>query len=546
MYAEGAEADFLGEFDYIIVGAGSAGCLLANRLSADPACKVLLIEAGGEDDWMWLHIPVGCLYTINHPRVDWCFKTEPESGLNNRIMDYPRGRVLGGSSSINGMIYMRGQAADYDAWRDMGNPGWGWEDVLPCFKAHEDFAFGADPFHGSGGEWRVEGPRVRWEILDAVRNAGVELGIPKIEDFNRGDNEGSGYFHVNHKNGKRWNAAQGFLRPILKRPNLSLLTRAHARRLRIEGGRCEGVEFWQADRLKFASCTGEKSEVILAAGTIGSPQLLQLSGIGPGSLLREHGLEVKSDLPGVGENLQDHLQLRMSFKISNTLTVNQLANSMISKVKMAAEYFLFKQGPMTMGPSQLGIFARSNPALPTPDLQFHVQPLSLGDYSDGLDSFAAFTASACDLRPESRGSVRIKSFDSRIAPEIRLNYLSTQADQDKAIAALRLTRRLAATRALSRFAPQEFRPGSSFQTDAELIKAAGAIGTTIFHPVGTCKMGPRNDSTAVVDNRLRVRGVGGLRVVDASIMPTIISGNTAAPAMMIGEKGAALILEESR
>ncbi len=538
-----SNAERIGAFDYVIVGAGSAGCILANRLSADPACKVLLLEAGGEDNWMWIHIPVGCLYTINHPRADWCFKTEPEPGLNQRVVNYPRGRVLGGSSSINGMIYMRGQSGDYDAWRQMGNPGWGWEDVLPCFKAHEDYGPGTDPMHGSGGEWRVEAPRIRWEILDAFRDAGVELGIPKIDDFNRGDNEGSAYFHVNHKNGKRWNAAQGFLRPVMNRPNLSLLTRAHAKALRIEGGRCTGVEFWQTDRLKFAACN---DEVLLAAGTIGSPHLLQLSGIGPGPLLSEHGVSVKAELPGVGENLQDHLQLRMSFSVSNTRTVNDLANSLFGKAKMAAEYFLFKQGPMTMGPSQLGVFAKSDPTLAAPDLQFHVQPLSLDKYGGGLDSFPAFTASACDLRPESRGSVRIKSTDSRTAPELRLNYLSTPADRRKAATALRLTRRLAATRALSRFAPQEFRPGLEIQSEDELIKAAGDIGTTIFHPVGTCKMGPDSDRMAVVDHRLRVRGVGGLRVIDASIMPTIISGNTAAPAMMIGEKGAALIREDRR
>jgi choline dehydrogenase len=531
----------LGEFDYVIVGAGSAGCVLANRLSADPQARVCLLEAGGRDSYIWIHIPIGYLYTQNNPKTDWCFKTEAEDGLNGRALNYPRGRVLGGCSAINGMIYMRGQARDYDHWRQLGNVGWGWDQVLPLFTRSEDFYLGADAVHGAGGEWRVEDMRLRWEILDAFQEAAAQVGIPKTEDFNRGDNEGCGYFHVNQKRGVRWTTAKAFLRPVRDRPNLTVITRAQATRLRLEGRRAVGVEA----RVRGAKATvGARREVILASGAIGSPQLLQLSGIGPGALLQGHGIPVAHALEGVGANLQDHLQVRLAFKVKNTKTVNEQANSLLGRIAMGLEYFLFKRGPLTMAPSQLGAFAKSDPALETPDLEYHVQPLSLDKFGDPLHPFPAFTASVCNLRPESRGTVHIKSPDPFAAPAIRPNYLSTATDRRVAAEAIRLTRRIAAAPALARFEPQEFKPGPEFQSDAELATAAGDIGTTIFHPVGTAKMG--QDESAVVDARLRVRGIESLRVADASVMPTITSGNTNAPTMMIAEKAAEMIEEDRR
>ncbi len=529
----------IGPFDYIVVGAGSAGCVLANRLSADPAIKVLLLEAGGKDDYIWIKIPVGYLKTQNNPRTDWCFKTEPEPGLNGRALNYPRGRVLGGCSSINGMLYLRGQARDYDQWRQMGNDGWGWDDVLPYFKRHEDYAAGADDAHGAGGEWRVEGQRLSWEILDAFREACAETGIRKTEDFNRGDNEGCGYFLVNQRRGVRWNAASGFLHPIARRPNLTVLTHAQAKALRFDGKRCIGIEFWRGDTATSAEASGE---VILAAGAIGSPHLLQLSGIGPGDALIRHGIAVRHDLPGVGGNLQDHLQIRCAYKVRNTRTMNERANSLVGRIGMGLEYFLLKRGPLTMAPSQLGAFAKTDASFETPNVEYHVQPLSLDKFGDPLHPFPAFTASVCNLRPRSRGEVRLRNADAKAPPIIRPNYLADPEDRRIAAEAIRLTRRIAAAPALAKFAPEEFRPGASLATDEELAKAAGDIGTTIFHPVGTCKMGA--DSMAVVDDRLRVRGLAGLRVVDASIMPTITSGNTNAPTMMIAEKGAAMVLRE--
>ena len=537
----GGDGRSLGEFDYVIVGAGSAGCLLANRLSADPDQRVALLEAGGKDSYLWIHIPIGYLYTQNNPRTDWCFQTEPEAGLNGRALAYPRGRVLGGCSSINGMIYMRGQARDYDLWRQLGNAGWGWDDILPHFKRAEDFYRGADAMHGAGGEWRVEDLRLSWEILDAFRDAAAEVGIPKVDDFNRGDNEGCGYFHVNQKRGVRWTTAKAFLRPVRKRPNLRVLTHAQALRVRLDGRRATGVEL--RDRAGLASVTARR-EVILAGGAIGSPQLLQLSGIGPGALLRDVGVPLVHELMGVGENLQDHLQIRTAFKVSGTRTMNERANSLMGRLAMGLEYALFRRGPLTMAPSQLGAFAKSDAARETPDLEYHVQPLSLEKFGDPLHPFPAFTASVCNLRPESRGSVRIRSPEPTAAPAIRPNYLATARDRKVAAEAIRLTRRICAAPALSRFRPEEFKPGPELTGDDELAKAAGDIGTTIFHPVGTAKMG--RDDRAVVDERLRVHGIERLRVIDASIMPTITSGNTNAPTMMIAEKAAGMIREDRR
>jgi choline dehydrogenase len=534
--------DPAGDFDYIIIGAGTAGCVLANRLSADPSKRVLLLEAGGNDRYVWIHIPVGYLYTMSNPRTDWCFMTESEPGLNGKVLNYPRGKVLGGCTAINGMIYMRGQARDYDHWRQLGNTGWGWDDVLPYFKRSEDHWKGKDDFHGAGGEWRVEPPRVDWEILDVFRDAAAECGIPKVDDFNRGTNEGCGYFEVTQKSGVRWTAAKGFLRPARRRPNLLVQTEAQVKRLVIEGRRCTGVEFLHKGGVKTANA---RAEVILSAGSIGSPHILQLSGIGPGEWLRDAGIEVLHELPGVGGNLQDHLQLRLVYKVKNTLTLNERAKGIFGRAGMAWEYALFRRGPMTAAPSQLGCFARSDPSFDTPNLEYHVQPLSLDKFGEALHPFPAFTASVCNLRPTSRGHVRIRSAEPSTHPAIQLNYLSTEEDRRVAADAIRLTRRIVGAEALRRFEPEEYRPGPEFQSDAELAKAAGDIGTTIFHPVGTCKMGPAEDALAVVDPELRVHGLEGLRIADASIMPTITSGNTAAPTVMIGEKAADLVLARS-
>ena len=537
----------LDAFDFVIVGAGTAGCLLANRLSADPRNRVLLLEAGGRDDWIWIHIPVGYLYCIGNPRTDWCYRIEPDPGLNGRAILYARGRVLGGSSSINAMLYLRGQARDYDEWaRLCGDPAWSWQSALQTFKYSEDHWRGANEFHGGrtpedapGHEWRVERQRLSWEILDAFRDAALEAGIAKIDDFNCGDNAGSSKFEVNQRSGVRVSSAKAFLRPALSRPNLSVITDAQVNRLRIEGRRVLGVEFLQDGAQCFAPA---RRETILSAGSIGSPQILQLSGVGPGALLQQHGIAQVHELP-VGENLQDHLQLRAAFKVRNVLTLNTMANSWWGKAKMALEYAFYRTGPLTMAPSQLGAFVRSDPAQSTPNLEFHVQPLSLDKFGDPLHPFPAFTASVCNLRPASRGHVRIKSADPRIAPALTLNYLSAPEDQAIAVQSLRLARRVVlGTEVMKKYAPEEFLPGPSFQTDAELVKAAGNVGTTIFHPVGTCRMGRGDDTAAVVDPQLRVRGMEALRVIDASIMPTITSGNTNSPTLMIAERGAQLVL----
>jgi len=528
-------------FDYIIVGAGTAGCLLANRLSADPNISVLLLEAGGKDNYHWIHIPVGYLYCISNPRTDWCFITDAEPGLAGRSLAYPRGKVLGGCSSINGMIYMRGQARDYDLWRQMGCTGWGWDDVLPYFKKTEDYYLGPDEMHGAGGEWRVEEARVRWEILDAFQKAAEAIGIPRTDDFNRGNNEGSSYFKVNQRRGIRWNASKAFLRPIRHRRNLRIETNAHARRLLIEDLTARGVEFDQLGATRYAHA---RREVILAAGAIGSPHLLELSGIGNGEALQKAGIPVLLERPGVGENLQDHLQLRCAYKVSGIRTLNERAGRLMGKMAIALEYAISRSGAMSMAPSQLGMFTRSDASYETPNLEYHVQPLTLEKFGEPLHAFPAFTASVCNLKPDSRGSVHAASPDFRKQPAIRPNYLSTETDRQVAADAIRLTRRIVTQEPLKPYRPEEFKPGPDFQTEEELVQAAGLIGTTIFHPVGTCQMGA--DQESVVDPALKVRGVSRLRIADASVMPTITSGNTNSPTLMIAEKAADLILTDAR
>lgn len=536
-----SEPQSIGTFDYIIIGAGSAGCVLANRLSDNPANRVLLLEAGGKDNYIWVKIPVGYLYCIGNPRTDWMMKTEAEAGLNGRSLVYPRGRILGGCSSINGMIYMRGQSRDYDHWRQLGNTGWGWDDVLPYFMRSEDNAAGADDLHGEGGEWRVESQRLSWEILDAFHDACLSAGIPATDDFNRGNNEGVGYFKVNQRRGLRWSSATAFLKPALKRRNLKVLTNAQVDSLQMDGRRVTGVHFRHGNVLKSATAEGD---TILSAGAIGSPQIMQLSGIGPAALLGRHGITVRHELPGVGSNLQDHLQIRAIYRVGNTVTLNERASSLFGRARIALEYALRRSGPMSMAPSQLGVFTKSDAALDTPDLQYHVQPLSLDAFGQPLHDFPAITASVCNLRPQSRGSVTIRSADPADKPMIQPNYLSTPGDRMVAANSLRLTRRIMAQAPLAPFTPQEYLPGVEFNSDDDLANKAGDIGTTIFHPVGTARMG--SDADAVVDDQLRVHGIDGLRVVDASIMPTITSGNTNSPTVMIAEKGADMILKQAR
>ena len=534
----------IGRFDYVVIGAGSAGCLVANRLSADLRRKVLVLEAGGKDDWIWFHIPVGYLYAIGNPRADWLFKTEPQPGLGGRELAYPRGKVVGGCSAINAMIYMRGQAADYDGWRQSGLAGWGWDDVLPYFLKHEDHvAPGPNGYHRAGGEWRVEHPRVRWDILDAVRDATEAAGIPKIEDFNTGDNEGSAYFQVNQRRGRRFSAFRSFLEPKLERPNLRLEMNVLVERVVVENGRAVAVEFSHAgEQLRVEV----DAEVVLSAGAVGSPAVLERSGIGSGERLQKLGIDTVADLPGVGENLQDHLQIRPVYKVEGVRTLNGDYAQAWRRPLMALEYALRRTGPMTMAPSQMGAFARSSPDYATANLQFHFQPLSLDKWGDGLHRFNAFTASVCNLRPTSRGSVHLSSPDATAHPSISPNYLSTDEDRRVAVDALKLTRRIVAQAPLARFRPQEHLPGPAIESDDDLLKAAGLLATTIFHPAGTVRMGRDEDPQAVLDGRLRVRGVAGLRVIDASAMPRIVSGNTAAPTMMIAEKGAAMLHEDGR
>ena len=566
------------EFDYIIIGAGTAGCLLANRLSADASKRVLLIEAGRRDDYHWIHIPVGYLYCIGNPRTDWLYQTEPDAGLNGRQLRYPRGKVLGGCSSINGMIYMRGQARDYDQWAQLtGDDAWTWNNALPYFKLHEDHYKGPTALHGArgtapelmpangtdyqkllrhrnaGGEWRIEKQRLRWDVLDAFSQAAQQAGVPATEDFNTGSNEGVGYFEVNQKAGWRWNTAKAFLRPMCyARPNFEMWTSAQVAKLVIDKQpdgslRCTGAQVWTGQEMVTANAA---REVILTAGSIGSPQILQLSGIGPAGLLAKHNIPVTADVPGVGANLQDHLQIRAVFKVNGVQTLNTMANSLWGKARIGLEYALKRSGPMSMAPSQLGAFTRSSPDKPYPNIEYHVQPLSLDAFGEPLHSFPAFTASVCNLNPTSRGTVNIKSNRFEDAPAIAPNYLSTDEDRKVAADSLRITRKIVSQPALAQYQPQEWKPGVQFQTDDELAKLAGDIATTIFHPVGTTKMGkvegPGADPMAVVDSRLKVRGIAGLRVVDAGVMPTITSGNTNSPTLMLAEKAAQWISEDTK
>ncbi len=533
-----------GEFDYVIVGAGSAGCVLANRLSADPGKRVLLLEAGGRDNWIWFHVPVGYLFAIGNPRADWMLKTEPEEGLNGRSLNYPRGKVIGGSSAINGMIYMLGQATDYDQWRQLGLPGWSWDDVRPIFRKHVDHFLGSNG-HAEGGEWRVEAPRIAWEILDAFKQAAIQYGVPAVPDFNTGDNEGVCYFHVNQKRGRRWSAARGFLKPVLHRQNLRVESGCLVEGIDFAGKRANGVRWRQDGAQRSARCRGE---VILSAGAIGSPHLLMLSGVGPAAQLSQHGIPVLLDKPGVGQNLHDHLQLRLIYKVSGVKTLNETYASLLNRCGMGLDYLFRRRGPMTMAPSQLGMFTRSDPSQDRANIQYHVQPLSLDKFGEPLHPFPAFTASVANIRPTSRGALTLKSADPSVPPAIKPNYLSTPEDRRVAADSIRVTRAIVARPALQKYVPVEFLPGAQARDDDEaaLERAAGDIGTTIFHPVGTAKMGREEDARAVVDARLRVIGLEGLRVIDASVMPSITSGNTNSPTIMIAEKGAAMILEDEK
>jgi choline dehydrogenase-like flavoprotein len=530
-----------GRYTYIVVGAGSAGCVLANRLSANPKNRVLLLEAGGRDINPWIHIPVGYFKTMHNSGTDWCYETEQDPGLNGRSIAWPRGKVLGGSSSINGLIYIRGQAEDYDQWRQLGNTGWSFTDVLPYFKKAENQERGADEFHGAGGPLSVSNMRISREICDVYIKAAEELGIPATDDFNGASQEGAGYVQLTTRNGRRCSAAVGYLNPVKKRPNLDVVTHALTHRVLLDGKRAIGIEYSVKGDTRTAYAD---AEVLLSAGAIGSPQILQLSGIGGGVRLADAGMGVVHDLPGVGENLQDHLQVRSMYRTKDPITMNDQVKNPINKMFMGLDYLFFRRGPLSMGASQVCVFTRTQQDMETPDIQFHLQPLSADKPGDGLHKFSAFTSSVCQLRPESRGYLTITSNDPTDYPAIHPNYLATQTDQRTIVDGMKMSRRLSETLSLGPYVAEELEPGPQAKSDEELLEHARDNSVTIYHPVGTCKMG--SDTMAVVDDRLRVYGIERLRVVDASIMPTLVSGNTNAPTIMIAEKAADMILEDAR
>ena len=535
-------SDF-GNFDYIIVGAGSAGCVLANRLSKDNKVNVLLLEAGGNDWNPWIHIPAGYFRTLHNPATDWCYKTTPEPALNGRSIEWPRGKVLGGSSSINGLLYIRGQDSDYNYWRQLGNKGWSASDVLPYFKRAECHSLGSSKFHGEGGPLSVELARNERKISDALISGAEELGIPKNKDFNGENQEGAGYFQTTTKNGRRCSAAVAYLNPAKKRPNLTIVTHAHAEKLIYsadDNANVSGVSFFVKKQAARATLRAG-GEVVISAGAIGSPQLLQLSGIGPVSLLKDLGIPVRRNLSGVGCNLQDHLQIRLVFEV-NVPTLNDDINNLFRRSLIGLEYIFFRTGPMAMGASHVCIFTKTNKDLETPDIQFHYQPLSANKPGLKMHNFSGITLSVCQLRPESRGKVMISSTDPLVHPEIHPNYLSTKLDQETVVAGIKIARKLADSPSFSPYIVKEKIPGPSFTENNELLMEARNIGQTIYHPTGTCKMGSESDS--VVNDRLLVHGFKNLRVVDASIMPSITSGNTNAPTIMIGEKASDMILED--
>ena len=529
------------QYDYIIVGAGSAGCVLANRLSGEPNKRVLLLEAGGRDWYPWIHVPVGYFKTLHNPLTDWSYKTEPDPGLNGRAIDWPRGKTLGGSSSINGLLYIRGQRQDYDHWRQLGNAGWSFEDILPYFMKSEDQQNGADEFHGTGNELAVQNMRTKRDICEALINAAGELGVQRNADFNGAEQEGAGYFQQTARNGLRCSTARAFLNPVKNRPNLDIVTHALVDKVLIENTRTIGIAVSiKGDQRRYHLRPG--GEVILSAGAIGSPQILQLSGIGPGALLQNFGIEVVKNLDGVGANLQDHLQIRTVYEV-NVPTLNEEINSLFGRMMIGMQYVFARAGPMSMGASQVCIFARSNDHVETPDIQYHFQPLSADKPGIEMHPFPGVTLSVCQLRPESRGRIEIISSDPKTYPAIHPNYLSAERDCQTAIDALKFTRRLVKTKALKSYIVREHLPGPGVETDEQLLDSARNIAQTIYHPTSTCKMG--TDPMSVVDERLRVHGVSGLRVVDASIMPTITSGNTNAPTIMIAEKAADMVLDHS-